>query len=79
MALVGNVFSSTLGLVVAELPRSPGLWSEAREAKQGLRVADVRVLEVGQQTSGCILWHSHVGDRTFDDVEGAAGLPQVHL
>lgn len=40
---------------------------------------DVCLLEVGQQTLGHILWYSHIGDGAFNDVEGAAGLPQVHL
>lgn len=31
-----NVFSSTLGVVGADLPQRPGLWSEVQEVKRGL-------------------------------------------
>lgn len=74
-----KVFSSTLGVVGADLPQ--GQLSGVRHGKWsvGLRVLDVCLLEEGQQAPRRVLRDSHVSDCAFDDVEGAAGLPQVHL
>lgn len=50
-----------------------------RKQGTGLRVGDACLLEQVQQTPGCVLRDSHVGDCSLGDVEGAAGLPHVHL